>query len=122
MFLSSRLHEYQAESVVPELISKLSNELFLRIMNFFGWINCLVLNCIQFSSSSGPCDSCFITGGESGKATQRVRTGGGDRYRVLLLDAEHHTETFGRNFLPLSKFLSVLLAPVTIKSEGFGRQ
>lgn len=37
-----------------------------------------------------------VTGGESGKEKDRVRTGGGDRYRVLLLDAEHHTETFGK--------------------------
>ncbi|KAG0621922.1 hypothetical protein M758_3G058700 [Ceratodon purpureus] len=39
-------------------------------------------------------------GGESGKDRQRVRTGGGDRYRVLLLDAEHHTESYVEKTLP----------------------
>ncbi|XP_024375044.1 ATP-dependent Clp protease adapter protein CLPS2, chloroplastic [Physcomitrium patens] len=33
-------------------------------------------------------------GGESGRAAQRNRTGGGERYRVLLLDHERHTETY----------------------------
>ena len=30
-----------------------------------------------------------------GSANQRMRTGGGDRYRVLLLDHERHTEDMG---------------------------
>ena len=34
-----------------------------------------------------------------GKDSQRVRTGSGDRYRVLLLDAEHHTESYGKAWL-----------------------
>ena len=36
-----------------------------------------------------------LAGGEMGSANQRLRTGGGDRYRVLLLDHERHTEDMG---------------------------
>ncbi|CAM6123275.1 unnamed protein product [Calypogeia fissa] len=39
-------------------------------------------------------------GGEMGKSRQTVRYGGGDRYRVLLLDHERHTESHVAKVIP----------------------
>ncbi|CAI5962086.1 unnamed protein product [Closterium sp. NIES-64] len=39
-------------------------------------------------------------GGEMGQLKQRMRNGGGDRYRVLLLDHEKHTEDGVAKVLP----------------------
>lgn len=39
-------------------------------------------------------------GGEMGKSRQSVRLGGGDRYRVLLLDHERHTESQVAKVIP----------------------
>lgn len=48
------------------------------------------------SSSSPQADA----GGEMGKLGQRIRHSGGDKYRVLLLDHEKHTEQFVTKALP----------------------
>lgn len=39
-------------------------------------------------------------GGERGQSRQRVRLGGGDKYRVLLLDHERHTESHVAKVIP----------------------
>eukprot|EP00270_Netrium_digitus_P009296 TRINITY_DN2829_c0_g1_i1.p1 TRINITY_DN2829_c0_g1~~TRINITY_DN2829_c0_g1_i1.p1 ORF type:complete len:205 (+),score=18.51 TRINITY_DN2829_c0_g1_i1:99-713(+) len=51
----------------------------------------------QSSSSSAPKTD---EGGEMGKLRQRLRHDGGDRYRVLLLDHERHTESYVAKVLP----------------------
>ncbi|KAH9288556.1 hypothetical protein KI387_032673, partial [Taxus chinensis] len=57
---------------------------------------------LEFPKISTPTTSTpsVDAGGEIGKSWEKRRTGGGDRYKVLLLDHERHTETQVAAILP----------------------